>query len=137
MCLYLYECVQYTSHCTFKRLLQCTSALHLQACGRIITCTLIVQDSALQEHGVRVFNTCTCAYVACMHVLLVLTVAGFSPFEATGAKDVIMNKSAARSNTDTTAIVLTVEPYVMAVRKWLPNNNGGESEVITTDCTVH
>jgi hypothetical protein len=63
--------------------------------------------------------------------MFTLTFTGFSPFEATGAKDVIMNKSATRSNTDTTAIVQTIEPYVMAVRKWLPNNNGGESEVRT------
>jgi hypothetical protein len=42
-----------------------------------------------------------------------------------------MNKSATRSNTDATAIVQTIEPYVMAVRKWLPNNNGFESEVRT------
>jgi hypothetical protein len=61
---------------------------------------------------------------------------GFSPFDATGAKDVIMNKSAARSNTDTTATVLPVQPYIMAVRKWLPNSNGGESEVIQMQCEL-
>jgi hypothetical protein len=61
--------------------------------------------------------------------ITVVVVTGFSPFDATGSKDVIMNQSALRSNTDTTATVLMIEPYIMAVRKWLPNNNGGESEV--------